>query len=90
VDLRVTGWWVPRELRTMTSVDYLRSRDLSRQLGRPSIRYRACRWTRAIERQIHGTPVDHPSFGQLHAEAEHLEEERQARRERALGARRAA
>ncbi|MBC2934497.1 helix-turn-helix domain-containing protein [Nocardioides sp. zg-1228] len=90
VDLRVTGWWVPRALRTMTSVEYARSRDLSRRFGVPSVRYRVARWMRAIERRHHGTPADHPSFRQLVAEAEHLEEERQARRERALRARRLA
>ncbi|HEU4336220.1 MAG TPA: helix-turn-helix transcriptional regulator [Nocardioides sp.] len=79
VDLRVTGWWVPRAFRRMTSIDYFRSIDRSRRMGVPSIRYRTGRHVKRIERMIHGTPVDHPSLRQLKAEAVHLDEKRAAR-----------
>lgn len=78
VDLRVTGWWVPRALRRMTSIDYFTSRDRSRRTGVPSIRYRTGRHMKRIERMLHGTPVDHPSLRQLRAEAVHLDEKRAA------------
>ena len=80
VDLRVTGWWVPRAFRRMTSIDYFTSRDRSRRAGVPSVRYRTSRYAKRIERLIHGTPVDHPALRQLRAEAEHLQELRDARR----------
>jgi len=79
VDLRVTGWWVPRAFRRMTSIDYFTSVDRSRRAGAPSIRYRTGRRVKQIERMIHGTPVDHPSLRQLRAEAVHLDEKRAAR-----------
>ena len=79
VDLRVTGWWVPRAFRRMTSIDYFTSVDRSRRTGVPSIRYRTGRHVKRLERMIHGTPVDHPSRRQLRAEAEHLDEKRAAR-----------
>jgi HTH-type transcriptional regulator/antitoxin HipB len=82
VDLRVTGWWVPRAVRRMTSIDYFTSKDRSRRLGIPSVHYRTGRHARQIERMIFGTPVDHPAFHQLRAEAEHLDDEWQARRPR--------
>ena len=78
VDLRVTGWWVPRAFRRMTSIDYFTSRDRSRRTGVPSIRYRTGRHMKRIERMLHGTPVDHPSLRQLRAEAVHLDEKRAA------------
>jgi len=78
VDLRVTGWWVPRAFRRMTSIDYFTSRDRSRRTGVPSIRYRTGRRMKRIERMLHGTPVDHPSLRQLRAEAVHLDEKRVA------------
>jgi len=82
VDLRVTGWWVPRAVRRMTTIDYFTSQDRSRRLGIPSVHYRTCPRTRRIERMIFGTPVDHPARHQLRAEAEHLDDLRQARRPR--------
>ena len=80
VDLRVTGWWVPRALRSMTTVDYFTSIDSSRRAGVPRVRYRTCPTARQIERMVLGTPVDHPARHQLRAEAVHLDEEREARR----------
>lgn len=82
VDLRVTGWWVPREFRDMTSIDYFTSVDRSRRLGTPCIRYRTCPHRRRVERMLLGMPVDHPAWRQLRAEAVHLDEERLARRSR--------
>jgi HTH-type transcriptional regulator/antitoxin HipB len=82
VDLRVTGWWVPRAVRRMTSIDYFTCQARSRRLGIPSVRYRTGPRARRIERMILGTPVDHPAFHQLRAEAQHLDDERQARRPR--------
>ena len=80
VDLRVTGWWVPRAHRWMTSIAYFTSVDRSREAGAPYVRYRTCPHRRSAERLLSGTPVDHPAFHQLRAEAEHLDEVRQARR----------
>ena len=79
VDLRVTGWWIPRAFRQMTSIDYFTSQDRSRRLGVPSVHYRTCPRVKQIERMIFGTPVDHPALHQLRAEAEHLDDERRAR-----------
>ena len=82
VDLRVTGWWVPRSDRWMTSIGYFTSKDRSRRLGLPSVHYRTCPHRKRIERMLFGTPVDHPAFHQLRAEAQHLDDEWQARRPR--------
>ena len=84
VDLRVTGWWVPREFRDMTSIGYFTSVDRSRRLETPCIRYRTCPHRRRVERMLFGTPVDHPARRQLRAEAVHLDEERLARRSRTV------
>lgn len=80
VDLRVTGWWVPRAHRWMTSIAHFTSVGRSRQVGAPSVRYRTCPHRRSAERMLSGTPVDHPALHQLRAEAEYLDEVREARR----------
>ena len=85
-DLRATGWWVPRAWRDMTTVEYFRHRDRSREARDPAIRYRTSRYLKAVERAVFGVPDDHPAVHQLAAEAEFLDEQR-ARR---LGASRAA
>jgi HTH-type transcriptional regulator/antitoxin HipB len=82
VDLRVTGWWVPRAVRRMTTIGYFTSKDRSRRLGLPSVHYRTSPHLKRIERMLLGTPVDHPAFYQLRAEAQHLDDEWQARRPR--------
>jgi HTH-type transcriptional regulator/antitoxin HipB len=82
VDLRVTGWWVPRAVRRMTTIGYFTSKDRSRRLGLPSVHYRTSPHLKRIERMLLGTPVDHPAFHQLRAEAQHLDDEWQARRPR--------
>lgn len=79
VDLRATGWWVPRAFREMTSAEHLRYRDRSRIERDPAIRFRLCPHLKWIERGLFGTPVDHPAVHQFAAEVEHLEEVWQAR-----------
>ncbi|SED05068.1 HTH-type transcriptional regulator / antitoxin HipB [Nocardioides exalbidus] len=78
-DLRATGWWVPRAERSMTTVAYFTIRDRSRRRRDPSIRYRTG-LAKAWERRTWGVPDDHPALHQLAAEAEHLDELREARR----------
>ena len=78
-DLRATGWWVPRALRDMTTVESLVARDRSRAARDPSIRYRVSPYRKRIERAVFGVPDDHPAVHQLAAESEHLDEVREAR-----------
>jgi HTH-type transcriptional regulator/antitoxin HipB len=78
-DLRAAGWWVPRAFREMTSVDYFTWRDRSRAARDPAIRYRLCPHLKRLERELFGTPDDHPAVHQLAAEVEHLEEARESR-----------
>jgi len=84
VDLRVTGWWMPRDAM-MTAQD-LRWQARSRRWQVPAVRYRHRRW-RHIFRRVRGMPVDHPARHQLVAEAYHLDELREERRRQALAAR---
>ncbi|WP_374455141.1 helix-turn-helix domain-containing protein [Nocardioides sp.] len=81
-DLRATGWWVPRALREMTSIDYLRQRDRSRANRDPAIGCHTSPYLKQVERTLFGTPDDHPAVHQLAAEVEHLDELREARRGR--------
>ncbi|MDR7254504.1 HTH-type transcriptional regulator/antitoxin HipB [Nocardioides sp. BE266] len=83
-DLTATGWWIPREFREMTTVDYFVWRDRSRKRRDPAIRYRLNPYLKRRERALFGVPCDHPAVHQLAAEAEHLDEVREAR----LGSRR--
>lgn len=85
VDVRVTGWWVPAHLET-TMVEYYQWRDRSRVRRDPRVGYRRCRWRRRLDRELHGTPHDHPSLQQCAAEAEHLDELRERRRPRRVAA----
>lgn len=78
-DLRVAGWWIPRAERSMTSVAYFSSRNRSRKRRDPSIHYRTGR-AKTWERLRWGVPDDHPALHQFAAEAEHLDELREARR----------
>jgi hypothetical protein len=64
-DLRVVGWWTPRD-------SWLTSRELdeerrSRALGDPRINY-GLGWLRDLERHFYGTPLDHPTLGEVVAE----------------------
>ena len=85
VDLRATGWWVPRRLRAMTSVEAYAWRDRSRRVGDPAVRYRVSPFWKRIERELHGTPDDHPALDQLVAEVRFLDERREERRVAASG-----
>ena len=80
VDLRATGWWVPRELRSMTSVEWWGWRRRSRESLDPAISYHLGRDRKWRDRTVHGTPVDHPARHQLVAEVVHLDERREERR----------
>lgn len=84
VDLRVTGWWMPRG--TECTADVLLWRRISRQRRNPAIRYRTSPALRAIHRLLSGTPDDHPSGIQLVAEADHLDEVRELRRRQIIQA----
>ena len=79
VDLRATGWWVPRSLRAMTSVEAFACRDRSRRTGDPAVRYRLSSFWKGLERELNGTPDDHPAMAQLAAEVRFLDEKREAR-----------
>ena len=81
VDLRASGWWVPRRLRSMTSIEAYAWRDRSRRLGDPAIHYNASPFWKEVERQLHGTPDDHPALDQLVAEVRFLDERREERRQ---------
>ena len=78
VDLRVTGWWRPADVES-TMIEYFQWQRRSREAGNPSVRYRRNRWRRRLERDLWGTPDDHPSIEQCAAEAEALEAERSQR-----------
>ena len=84
VDLRVVGWWSPRGATSTAA--FLLWRERSRARRDPFVRYRTHRHRRRIERRLFGTPDDHPSIRQLAAEAEHLDERREQRREQLRGA----
>ena len=77
VDLRATGWWVPRRLRAMTSIEAYAWRDRSGRAGDPAVGYCVSPFWKGIERQLHGTPDDHPALDQLVAEVRFLDERRE-------------
>ncbi len=83
VDLRVTGWWIPRAHRRMTTIGYIISLRRSRDAGAPAVHYRVCPHNRRCERMMFGTPDDHPALHQLRAEAQHLDDVREERRRQA-------
>lgn len=84
-DLRVTGWWVPRHLRAMTSIESFEWRDRSRRAGDPAIRYCTSPSRKQTERWLLGTPDDHPALHQLVAEGRHADERREDRRRASIG-----
>jgi HTH-type transcriptional regulator/antitoxin HipB len=92
-DLRADGWWVPRRLRAMTSVEAHDWVERSRRAGDPAIRCRTSPWLRQVDRWLHGVPDDHPAVHQFVAEVRSLDERREdlrrssRRREEARGAR---
>jgi transcriptional regulator with XRE-family HTH domain len=80
VDLRATGWWVPRRLRSMTSIEAYAWRERSKKAGDPAVRYTVSPFWKEIERELRGTPDDHPALEQLAAEVRFLDEQRDTRR----------
>ncbi len=85
VDLTVRGWWVPRG--SESTAHYLLWKHRSRLQREPQVRFHNCAWRRGIQRMLFGVPDDHPSLLQLAAEAEHFDERRADRRERARSGR---
>ena len=83
VDLRVTGWWIPRAHRRMTTIGYIVNLRRSRDGRVPAVHYRVCPHDRRCERLMFGTPVDHPAKHQLRAEAQHLDDLHEERRREA-------
>ncbi|NYE37929.1 HTH-type transcriptional regulator/antitoxin HipB [Nocardioides cavernae] len=73
-DLRLRGWWLPRQMRTWTSAHALFVERESRRTGRVAIGYRASPSYKHLERTLRGTPVDHAARHQLVAEMEHRDE----------------
>lgn len=78
VDLEVVGWWAPRDA-LMTGQD-ARWREWSRRWETPGVRYHHRAW-KSVLRDVFGTPVDHPARHQLVAEAHHLDDKRDERRD---------
>ncbi|KRE92811.1 hypothetical protein ASG76_15195 [Nocardioides sp. Soil774] len=76
VDLRVTGWYVPRGLDCTAEAGLWRRRSRARK--DPAVRHHTSAYLRWRARHALGTPVDHPADFQLVAEAEHLDEARSA------------
>ncbi|RYB96154.1 XRE family transcriptional regulator [Nocardioides glacieisoli] len=76
-DLTVTGWWVPRRLRSMTSIEAYEWVDRSRRIGDPAIRCRVSPFWKRMQRMVHGTPDDHPAVHQFVAEVQYLDERRE-------------
>jgi HTH-type transcriptional regulator/antitoxin HipB len=76
VDLRVTGWYVPRGLDCTAEAGLWRRRSRARK--DPRIRHHTSPYRRWCARRALGTPIDHPADFQLVAEAEHLDEKRSA------------
>ena len=75
VDLRVTGWYVPRGLECTADLGLWRRR--SRARADPRVQHQTCAVLRWRDRRAFGTPVDHPAHQQLVAEAEHLDDVRE-------------
>jgi len=84
VDLTVWGWWYPRGVES--TIDIFVWWERSRMRRDPEIRFRNSPARRQLERILRGQPIDHPSLVQLVAEADHLDEVRERRREQIWGA----
>ncbi|GAB3027627.1 hypothetical protein GCM10011376_17210 [Nocardioides flavus (ex Wang et al. 2016)] len=80
VDLYVGGWWRPRGIES--TADILGWRRRSRSRRAPRVVFHTS--LRHLYRLLDGTPVDHPAHDQLVAEAVHLDELREQRRQRIL------
>jgi len=79
VDLRVTGWYVPRGLECTSEPAWWRRASRARK--EPLVLHHTSPYWRWVRRHFFGTPVDHPASRQLVAEAEHLDEVREARQQ---------
>ena len=79
-DLSARGWWVPRRLRSMTSSEAYAWRDRSQRAGDPAVRCRLEPARKWLEREIWGTPDDHPALHQFVAEVRSIDECRADRR----------
>ena len=79
-DLKVKGWWIPRRLRTWTSIEAYTWQRRSREAGDVAIGYSLGR-RKHVERLLLGTPVDHPARHQLVVEMRARDEERDLRRQ---------
>ena len=79
-DLRAAGWWVPRRLRAMTSIESFEWWDHSQRVGDPAIGYRSSPFGKQLERELYGTPDDHPALHQFVAEVRYQDERREDRR----------
>lgn len=75
-DLRADGWWIPRHLRSWTTIDAYRWERRSRTNGDVAIGCTLSPFRKRLSRLAFGTPVDHPSHQQLLAELRHREERR--------------
>lgn len=77
VDVRVYGWYVPRSLDCTADAGMWLRR--SHRLLDPGVRYDTSPYLRWRWRRAFGTPIDHPAHHQLVAEAQHIDEVREAR-----------
>lgn len=84
-DVRAAGWWVPRRLRAMTSIEAFEWWDRSKRIGDPAIICSTSRFWKQTMRRLHGTPDDHPALHQLVAEVRWADECREDRRRARLG-----
>ena len=80
VDLQVVGWWCPLGLETYSEWRAWQQRSRARET--PAVMFHTT--LRHLYRLLDGTPVDHPSRRQHVAEAVHLDEVREHRRQEAL------
>lgn len=76
-DLRVKGWWVPREMRTGTHAHAFGWARRSRLARDPAIGYRTSPYWKYLERTLRGIPDDHPAHHQLVVEMEWRDEVRE-------------
>jgi transcriptional regulator with XRE-family HTH domain len=81
VDLRARGWWLPRRLRAMTSIEAWWWLDRSREAKDPAIGFCLSPHDKRRERERWGVPDDHPAVHQFVAEVEWREEQLERRRE---------
>jgi transcriptional regulator with XRE-family HTH domain len=81
VDLRARGWWLPRRLRAMTSIEAWQWLDRSRATKDPAIGFCLSPHDKRRERERWGVPDDHPAVHQFVAEVEWREEQLERRRQ---------